>query len=1066
MSNDDQYISLSPLKITAIYLIIAILWIAFTDRLLGSFVSDTSTLSTLQTYKGWFYVLITSLGLYYLIKRNVDQIKEKEKQLRSSVQNLKSEKELTEILFERIPILITIYDPDLEKFEVNREFEKVTGWTNEEIENEEVDLMEACYPDLEIREETVEFMNNPGLGWKEFPLRTKSGEPIPTSWTNIKLTDNTSVGIGIDMSEIKASQAKVRKSRELLKKTFESLQSSIIVLDMETRTIVECNKGTEEMFGYSRDELIGSSTRKLYESAAKFMLFDERSKKKLLREGIFETEFTMQRKDGSIFYTDHTVSLVRDEDDNIEKVVSVIRNINEQKKYQRQLEQHNEFIKTTFNNLPIGVIVTNIDTGEVTLMNEPYSDIHGWPEETLKDEQAFYHNAFPDQEYREKVRTQIQQDINSHNPDRMQWDGLKIQTQEKEQRIVNVKNIPLYDQNLMISTVEDVTQRKTLENQLLLQNKKLERTQKVAGIGYWEYELQSKELFWSENLKHIYGLSAEYKPDIDTFLNMVPPEDQPNFDHFVRRVIDEEIIHDMFRLIKPNGEEGFYHSRNELIKDNEERPKKILGIVHEITDLKQAEKELSKEKQRFELVAQTTSDVIWDLDFKKNELWWSKGFEDTFGYQRHSLKTNYEIWEKYIHPDDREKVSESSKKALESDAQEWEEEYRLIKADGTIAHLIDRAIIIRDEKGAPLRMIGTMDDITERKKAEKQLRESEEKYRHLFEDNPEPMWIYDPKTLQLIEVNHAAIEHYGYSEEEFLNMTLLDIRPHEDAEALKQNVKKNAGTKSYSEEWVHIKKDGTEIIVEISAADVRYKEDKKYRLVLINDVTEQKRMQEKIIQSVIEGENRERKRIAHELHDGLGQYLVAANMNLQSVQNNADPLPEKRRNQLETGVSLLKNALSETRSIAHNLMPKVIADYGLIAAIDNQVKDLQKSSDVTIQFEHNCAELDLKKQVEINIYRIVQEILSNAIRHANCTTIDIELQLKKDTLTLVVQDDGIGTNIEENHQDKGLGLQSIKTRVSNLRGSLDIDSEHGMGMVITVTIPNIDNLKSGSSNNG
>ena len=320
-------------------------------------------------------------------------------------------------------------------------------------------------------------------------------------------------------------------------------------------------------------------------------------------------------------------------------------------------------------------------------------------------------------------------------------------------------------------------------------------------------------------------------------------------------------------------------------------------------------------------------------------------------------------------------------------------------ADGSTAHIIDRGIIIRDKKGEAVRMVGTLNNITERVETERQLRGSEEKYRYLFENNPQPMWIYDPDTLKFVEVNKAAVHHYGYSEEEFMNMTLLDIRPKGDAEALKENVKQNKGTTSYSEEWVHLTKDGSQIDVDLSAADVNYQKNKTYRLVLINDVTEQKRMQEKIIQSVIEGEDRERKRIAHELHDGLGQHLVAASMNLQSAKADIEKLSNKRQKQFETGISLLKNALSETRSIAHNLMPKAISDYGLIPALENLINDFNKSTEIDFRFTHNYNQLKLNDQAEINIYRIFQEIITNAVRHSECTKIDIGLQLKEDSLS-------------------------------------------------------------------
>ena len=929
MAKQKPSISLSPIRITLIYLVVAGLWIFLTDDLVSSLISDPQYLTAIQTYKGLFYVIVTSLGLYYLLKKHKDQLRTKELKLENLVDELQSEKELKDILFDRIPVLINIYDPELNKFRINNEFEKVTGWTNDEIQ--EIDFMKECFPDMELRKEVVSFMESPGVGWKEFPLTTKSGDTIPTSWTNVKLTDDTSVGIGIDMTEIKASQAKIRKSQKLLKKTFDSLESSLILVDPADRTIIDCNKASEEIFGYDRDELIGSSTKILHVDKQSHQKFDEIGKKALAETGSFQTEFQMQKKDGTIFHSDHTVSLVYDEDGNVDCAVSVIRNITAQKEYEeklkkrqerllrsqeigkigdwefdpdnkeiswspmmyeifernpdlgppafdeikqkyygddsrkhneafkkaveegipydidlslktdqgnrkyiraigipaenesgnneklrgivqditerkkseKELEQRKEFIESTLENIPIGVAVNKIDDGRVTLMNEKFSDIYGWPKEMLTGVESFFERVYQDEEYRAEIKERVMDDMASGDPERMQWKRISITTQKGEQKVVNNRAIPLHDQNLMISTVIDVTEQHKLEQELKLQNRKLEEAQKIAQMGYWEYDIGSEQApKWSDNLYRIYGLDPnEYEATIESFLKMVHPDDEPDFDEFVEEVIQSKSKSDTFRLKKPTGQIGHYHSRNELITDSEGNPSKILGIVHEITELK--------------------------------------------------------------------------------------------------------------------------------------------------------------------------------------------------------------------------------------------------------------RLEEEIIQSVIEAEDRERKRIASELHDGLGQYLVAANMNFQSIENSLNKLSKKRTKQFKTGLSHLKKALSETRSIAYNLMPKAIADYGLLTAIENLIQDLRESTDINIAFQYNFDELELSHQGEINIYRILQEITSNAVRHSECSNISVMLDKVEGNLKLTVEDDGKGTEIKPEHEQQGLGLRSIKTRVNSLNGNLNIKTKPGEGMEISITIPNI-----------
>lgn len=931
MAYDKNHISLSPIKITFIYLFAAALWIIFSDWALEIFVPDLQNISAFQTYKGLFYVALTSAILYFLIKIYADQIAFKEDEL-------KSERELSSMLFERIPVLITIYDPKLQEFEVNREFEKVIGWTNKEIENDEVHLLEACYPDHEKREKIVEFMNNPGVGWKEFEMTTKSGKTIPVSFTNIRLTDETSVGIGIDMSDIKASQAELKKSRELLRNIFESLESSLIIVNPQTRTIVDCNSATKDIFGYSEDELIGSSTKMLHVDEESYRKFDKMGSNALEKNGVFQTEFQMKKKDDTVFYSDHTVTLVYDEDGEVDKAISVIR---------------------------------------------------------------------------------------------------------------------------------DITERKENELELKRQRERLLRSQKIGKIGDWELNPKTNEISWSAAMYEIYERDPKLgPPTYEEIQNNYYGRSLIKHNEAVTQTIKKKKTFDIDLQLKTDKENKKFVRAIIIPKENEDgKVVKLVGIVQDITERKKLEQELKKEKQRFELVAQTTSDVIWDLDLADDTLWWSEGFEDHFGYDRNQMADDLSSWTDHIHPDDRKRATESLQQAISGEDKFWKEEYRFKLADGSTAHIIDRGIIIRDENGKAVRMVGTLNNITERKKAEQRLQESEEKYRHLFENNPQPMWIYNPDTLKFVEINKAAVSHYGYTEKEFLDMTLVDIRPPEEVDAMKKDVQQHLGTHSYSEEWTHLKKDGSEITVEISAADVQY-DDHTYRLVLVNDITEQKNMQEKIIQSVLEGEDRERKRIAHELHDGLGQYLVASSMNFESIRNDIDRLPEKRTEQFKTGLSLLKQGLLEARNIAHNLMPKAITDYDLETALENLLENFRKSTDIEFHFLNTCSEYTFKDHVEINLYRICQELVTNAVRHAECSTISLRLLCEKNTLKLIVEDDGMGAELTDAHEEYGLGLRSMKTRVNNLKGQLDVQSTPGEGMKCTIKIPNIKRFETKGDSNG
>lgn len=148
------------------------------------------------------------------------------------------------------------------------------------------------------------------------------------------------------------------------------------------------------------------------------------------------------------------------------KIFGTVQNIQRRKQIEKILNQRNQFIETAIDHLPIGIAINTISDGKNLLMNQKFSEIYGWSEEELSDVETFFEKVYPDNEYREKVSKRILEDIGSGDPGRMSWKGMEITRKSGEKSIVNAKNIPVYDQDLMISSVTDVTKQFRYEEQL------------------------------------------------------------------------------------------------------------------------------------------------------------------------------------------------------------------------------------------------------------------------------------------------------------------------------------------------------------------------------------------------------------------------------------------------------------------------------------------------------------------------------------------------------------------------------------------------------------------------
>ena len=489
-----------------------------------------------------------------------------------------------------------------------------------------------------------------------------------------------------------------------------------------------------------------------------------------------------------------------------------------------------------------------------------------------------------------------------------------------------------------------------------------------------------------------------------------------------------------------------------VISDSEGKFEGTVAVNKDISAIKKIQEKLSYEQRRFEYATSVVSDAIWDANPDEEVVWWSEGFATHYKHDVPSPADGFDVWKNNLHPEDKTRVVETMKNAEDSGATQWEQEYRFYRGDGTLATVLDRAYILRDNKGEIIRIIGAMNDVTMEKDAEKELKRSEHQYRLLYEQSPLPMYIFDKESHKFLSVNEALINLFGYSKEEFLEMTIFELFLPEEQNKIREEAHRNLkNSRSGFDVWRQKTKDGSTLFCEISGSDIYFR-DKQQRLVLTLDITEQRKAEERAIKAIVEGEERERHRIANELHDGLGQYLSAANMHLNTAYSESERQSDPIDRSFKTGLQMLEHAISETRSISHNLLPKAIQDYGLKMAVESLVNEMQSTQESSIYLFQKYDATIIPGNIQINIFRIIQEALNNALKYSNGSTININLVYSDGDLICTVEDDGSGFDPSD-VSNEGLGLQSMKTRVAAMSGNLDIDSKESTGTVISAIVP-------------
>ncbi len=221
-------------------------------------------------------------------------------------------------------------------------------------------------------------------------------------------------------------------------------------------------------------------------------------------------------------------------------------------------------------------------------------------------------------------------------------------------------------------------------------------------------------------------------------------------------------------------------------------------------------------------------------------------------------------------------------------------------------------------------------------------------------------------------------------------------------------------------------------------------------IITITDVTEKKESEKAMLKALIKGQEDERKRIAKEIHDGLGPMLSAVKMHVQAVQSDLDTIDKNTLTKLETIYNLIDNVANDMRSLSHDLMPRIVEDFGLVEALGSISNSLANQT-TKIVFTHNVDGERYAKNIELNLYRIAQELIHNAIKYSKAEKITLQLLKHTDSLILMVEDNGQGFAQKE-RKDFGIGLRNIETRVIAMGGIFTIDSVPDIGVTATVEI--------------
>ena len=449
----------------------------------------------------------------------------------------------------------------------------------------------------------------------------------------------------------------------------------------------------------------------------------------------------------------------------------------------------------------------------------------------------------------------------------------------------------------------------------------------------------------------------------------------------------------------------------------------------------------------------------WEWDIVNDVVTWSAELYRMLGVAE-ELDATFATVLELVHPEDRVRLRETIDRAYH-DHGSYMCEHRIVRrSDGAVRSIQSRGAVLCDKHGQPIRIVGTAQDVTERK----QVQEALAQYVALMVGSEDAIVT---KTLNgtILSWNPGAERLYGYTAEEIEGHPVSVLFPpdrHDEWRAIMKEVGRGDHIEHF--ETVRLRRDGSRVDVSVSVSPVKDAQGKVIGATSIaRDLSERRRAAEALALSEAQlrafaarlrsARESERTHIAREIHDELGQALTALKMDLFSLKQSVpEPLRHPLRRKTDQMAGLIDQMVDKVRTLATELRPAVLDSLGLSAAVEWAVRQFAERTGI------ECT-LDLPQPVRIDaerstdVFRILQEALTNVARHARASRVDVHLRATLEELVLEVHDNGRGIRDREIDDPQAFGLVGMRERVLPWGGEVGVRTAPQGGTSVTVCIP-------------
>lgn len=502
-------------------------------------------------------------------------------------------------------------------------------------------------------------------------------------------------------------------------------------------------------------------------------------------------------------------------------------------------------------------------------------------------------------------------------------------------------------------------------------------------------------------------------------------------------------------------------SQAELILELEEARRRLAELESAEEHHRLVEMELERSQIKYRELVESVNSIILRMDPRGNLTFANRFAYEFFGYSESEIlgKNVVGTIVPTIEDDGRDMV-EHIRDVCEHPERHVNNENENIRRDGSRVWITWTNRPLRDENGHVTEVLCIGNDITERKRMEEALRASERSCHDILDASSDTILLHDLEQGLILDCNRAMFDMFGYTRDEALHLSVDDLSLGEspytakDAEPLWHKAVVE-GPQRF--EWRCRRKNGElfwgEVVLQRVAISGRER-----ILAIVRDISQRKQSEQRIheeqqtLRRLLDAQERERRLIAYEIHDGLAQQLAAAVMQFQAFDQLRDKKLDVALESHQSGQRALTEGLAETRRLISGLRSPVLDESGVVAAIEDLVSDARRQPGLDVAFSANVQFDRLDHPLENTLFRIVQESLTNARRYSQSDRIRIELTQEGNDLRLEIRDWGVGFDPKQ-VETRCFGLEGIRERAALWGGRAQIDTRPGEGTRITVTLP-------------